>query len=78
MVQADFDGDGRKDLAVAYQDPNVAVAWYRSESVDGTQWSSPYEIMAAINGSPGAVASTMTHSVLEDRSKVTTPRILQC
>ena len=36
MVQADLDGDGRQDLAVGFQDPNVGVAWYRSLSVDGT------------------------------------------
>ncbi|MGD0818150.1 MAG: type IV pilin [Methanomassiliicoccales archaeon] len=53
LVQSDLDGDGRQDLAVGFQDPNVGVAWYRSQSVAGTSWSNPYQLMAALDGTPG-------------------------
>ena len=57
MVQTDLDGDGRQDLAVGFQDPNVGVAWYRSLTVDGTGWSTPYRLMKALDGTPGVQAA---------------------
>lgn len=53
LVQSDLDGDSRQDLAVGFQDPNIGVAWYRSQSVDGTSWSTPYRLMKALDGTPG-------------------------
>jgi hypothetical protein len=60
MVQADFSGDGRADLAVAFQSSTVAVAWYKSLSVDGTEWSTPYVIALPIDGTPGGVHDNST------------------
>ena len=60
MVHADFSGDGRSDLAVAFQSQTVAVAWYRSQSVDGTSWSTPYVISLPIDGTPGAIYDDAT------------------
>ena len=60
MVQSDFSGDGRDDLAVAFQSSTVAVAWYKSLSVDGTEWSMPYVIALPIDGTPGGVHDNST------------------
>jgi hypothetical protein len=57
LVQSDLDGDNRQDLAVGFQDPAVGVAWYRSLSVDGTSWSTPYRLMKSLDGTPGVQAA---------------------
>lgn len=38
MKIVDMDSDGINDLVVAFQDPLISIAWYRSNSVDGTLW----------------------------------------
>ncbi len=57
MIQTDLDGNGRKDLAVGFQDPAIGVAWYRSLNVDGTSWSTPYRLMKSLDGTPGTQAA---------------------
>ncbi len=46
LVQADMDGDGIKDLVVGFQDPTVAIAWYKCENVEGTEWSETPNIIS--------------------------------
>jgi len=66
LVQSDLDGDGRQDLAVGFQDPAVGVAWYRSLSVDGTSWSTPYRLMKSLDGTPGTQAAGTTSQGLNN------------